>query len=320
MRSGPKFLIIFFLCAALAALASCGHKTPLSLEAFRPPQPPVNLKAVQKKNIISLSWSYTGPETLKDFIVEESCEKGITPEKGQAGMPFRPFRMVAKVTEGSYSEAIVFGRTYAFRVMAESASGVPGRPASIEVPALAPPPPPAGLRFKVGNEFITLKWNALGKWNGKAVFYNVYQGAPGAKPETLLNASPVSQNMFEASPDPGEATVYSVSGLLGGPFVYEGASSSITVRPSDFVPARPATPTALKTAEGIRLIWNSNPESWVTGYRIYKRINGKWEPAGFSSIPSYLDAGSTSGAYRITAVGSVAESRFSAAVSIAPGK
>ncbi len=317
MRPGSNFLILFFLCAALAALASCGHKTPLSLEAFRPPQPPVNLKAVQKENVISLSWSYAGPETIKDFIVEERYEKGTPPEKGRAGMPFR---MIGKVTAAAYSRAIVFGRTYDFRVMAESGSGVIGMPASIEVPALAPPPPPAGLRFKIGNEFVTLKWQAQGKWNGKNVFYNVYQGAPGAKSKTLLNASPISQNMFDASPNPGAVTVYSVSGLLGRPFVYEGGSSGVTVRPSDFVPARPATPTALKTAEGIRLIWNSNPESWVTGYRIYKQINGKWEPDGFSSIPSYLDAGATSGTYRITAVGSVAESPFSGSVCIPPGR
>ena len=325
-----------FLCAVFflfwAALSSCGHKTPLSLEAFQPPQAPSNLMAVQRENVISLSWTYGGAEAVKDFIIEERIQKGISSGKG--GPPENekgrekektPFRMIAKVKGGSYSQPVIFGQTYDFRVMAESTSGVIGRPAEIVVPALAPPPQPQGLGFSIGNEFVTLKWRNIGKWDGKKVFYNIYQSAPGGKSKkskTLLNASPITQNTFGVAPNTGQVTVYSVSAQLGGPFLYEGKSSQVIVKPADFVPAPPAAPTALKTAEGIRLIWNANPESWVSGYRIYRRIktNGKWESAGFSSIPSYLDAGATSGDYRITAVGSVSESPFSVAIRIPPGK
>ena len=322
MRHFPASIsLLIFLCAASVALSSCGHKTPLSLEAFRPPQAPANLAAVQRENVITLSWTYSGPETIKDFIIEERAI-GEPEKQGERQKQEMPFRMVAKVTGGSYSETAVFGRTYVFRVMAESETGVIGSPAAIEVPSLVPPPPPQGLGFSIGNAVVTLKWQAIGKWNGKDVFYDIYKSGPGAKSKTLLNASPLTQNQntFDVAPGAAEVSVYSVTAMLGGPFVYEGKSSTVTVKPADFVPARPATPTALKTDEGIRLIWNANAESWVTGYRVYRQEGGKWKPAGFSSIPSYLDSDATSGVYRITAVGSVAESPFSGSVSVPPGK
>ena len=307
-------LICAFLC--LAVLSSCGQKTPLTLEAFRVPPAPVNLTAVQRENTVVLSWTYSGPVAIKDFIIEEKTEKGIPPEKGQKNLPFT---MIGKVTASPLSLTVVFGQTYVFRVMAESETGVAGAPAIMEVPALAPPPPPLGSRFSIGKSLVTLKWEPLGKWDGRGVLYNIYEQGGGAKTKTLVNAVPTSQNTLDVAPDTGQKMVYSVTALLGGPFVYEGKSASVTIKPSDFVPARPATPAILKTAEGIRLIWEPNAESWVSGYRIYRWIKGEWRPAGFASVPSFLDAGVKSGDYRITAVGSVAESPFSEAVSIRPG-
>ncbi len=319
------FFLAVISCAVLSALSSCGHKTPLSLLAFRVPQPPTSLAAVQRENVISITWSYSGSETIKDYIVEEKIEKGIIfpPEKGHKNEK-TPFKLLAKVTGGAFVEKnILFGQTYVFRVRAESETGVIGMPAVKEVPALTPPPAPQGLGFSIGNTLVTLKWQA-GKWNGKDVFYNVYRSAAGSKTETktktLLNAAPIAQNTFDVTPNTGEAQVYSVTALLGGKFVCEGKSADITVKPADFVPARPATPSALATPEGVRLIWDANAESWVTGYRVYRRINGQWKPVGFSSVPSFLDTGSKSGDYRITAVGSVAEGPFSETVSVPPTK
>ncbi len=148
------------------------------------------------------------------------------------------------------------------------------------------------------------------------MFYNVYGKAPAAKGFSLLNTAPLKENAFSFAPEPDRDMIYQVRALLGGPFLYEGKAASITVRPQDFIPSRPEKPDALAIPGGIRLIWPSNPETWVTGYRVYRVAGGAPRLIGFTAVPTYFDEGSSSGTYRISAVGSVAQGPLSSPVSV----
>ncbi|MDA8387785.1 MAG: hypothetical protein M0Z58_03835 [Nitrospiraceae bacterium] len=308
-------------CAALAVLVSCGHKLPLTLAPYAAPGPPENLAAVQREDIMTLSWSYRQSERIKGFLIMRKSPgripgcpvsgplSGTTPAKAAPG---GVFKKIAFVTGTTYSGRLIFGNVYTYQVRAETTTGVLGTPALISVPALVPPPPPEGIHFAIGNSLLTLGWKAEGTWNGRQVFYNVYGGA--AKPKAalpLLNAVPIGRNSFSFAPRPAEDMIYRVKALLGGPFVYEGKGASVIVRPRDFVPSRPERPETVVVPGGIRLIWQPNPETWVSGYRVYRMKGTIPVKIGSSTVPTFFDKGASSGTYRISAVGSVAQSPLS---------
>ncbi len=289
---------------------------PLSLEAYAVPGPPERLTAVQKGNVMTLSWTYKRSETIRGFLIERMSRPENAPSETS---PAAAFRKIAQVTGNTYSEVIAFGNIYTYRVRSESTAGALGKPALIQAPALAPPPPPKGFHFDIGNSSVILKWDAEGNWNGRQVFYNVYGRAAASKAGfSLLNAAPLGQDSFSAAPNPGEEMIYQIRALLGGPLVYEGQAASIAVVPEDFVPSRPARPDALAIPGGIRLLWQPNPETWVAGYRVYNEVRGKLKQIGYTAVPTFFDKGAGSGTYRISAVGSVAQGPLSEPVSVIP--
>lgn len=294
---GFLFFLVFF--GAAIVVTSCGHKLPLTLALSHVPGPPENLAAVQRKGEVLLSWVYGHGKMIKGFLVMRKT--GIL-----------PFKKAAFVTGAVYSDRIVFGDFYTYQVRAEGTSGVPGKPAFISLPALVPPPPPKGLRFAIGSSSLTLRWTAEGKWHGRPVFYNVYGGVAGSSAgPALLNPAPLADGSFSLIPAPGEKMIYSVKALLGGPHVYEGRGASAIVRPLDFVPSRPAGLEAASVPGGIILLWRPNPETWVSGYKIYRGKRKTPKMIGFSPVPSFFDKGARSGTYRVGAVGSVAQSPLS---------
>lgn len=337
-----KILRLVLACAALASISSCGHKTALTLEGYEVPAAPENLSAAQRENMITLSWTYRQSETVKGYLVERQYRQIQAPgkEKVPGKMEKRAFKRVTRVAGTSYSETVVFGNLYTYEVRVISVTGAFGKPAVISVPALPPPPPPKGLSFAIGNSLLKLKWEAEGFWNGEQVFYNVY-GGPAPRPENLqkpagqktparekapaktaianaaaaafprFNAAPLKESSFSVAPNPGTGMVYCVKALLGGKFIYEGWGASITVRREDFVPSRPEKPDVLAVPGGIRLVWQPNPETWVSGYRVYRVISGAPREIGFTGVPTFFDRGASFGTYMISAAGSVSESRLS---------
>ena len=264
---------------------------------------------------MAISWSYKLSETIKGFLIMRKMRGISVPGKAAPSGKAAPgggFKKVAFVTGTAYSERIVFGNIYTWQVMAESTDGVLGSPAVITVPALVPPPRPQGVHFAIGNSLLTLGWEAEGKWKGRPVFYDVYGGAAGLKPVfSLLNTSPLGGNSFSFAPAPAVKMIYRVKALLGGPFVYEGEGAPVIVRPRDFVPSRPAKPEAMVVPGGIMVLWQPNPETWVSGYRVYKGKGATPEMIGSSAVPTFFDKGASSGTYRISAVGSVAQGPLS---------
>jgi hypothetical protein len=90
------------------------------------------------------------------------------------------------------------------------------------------------------------------------------------------------------------------------------ASAEIEVDPSNFIPSPPSDLRYVKGDNRIFLMWTESPESWIKGYRIYRKREG--EP-GFTGIgegraPSFVDTekGGKKVWYMIRAFGPAAES------------
>ena len=43
------------------------------------------------------------------------------------------------------------------------------------------------------------------------------------------------------------------------------------MNPSDFVPSKPSGLKYVYVGQGLELLWNENPETWVKGYHVYRK-------------------------------------------------
>ncbi len=123
-----------------------------------------------------------------------------------------------------------------------------------------------------------------------------------------LNRAPLADTYFKDAFSINKSVYYSIRSLAGGEFRDEGpASEEIRIDPSAFVPQAPKGLQAAVTEENVYLIWREPPETWITGYRIYREIGEEdgYVLIGESQTPSFLDKDSplTKRNYRVTAIG-----------------
>ncbi|MDA8168400.1 MAG: hypothetical protein M0Z59_01715 [Nitrospiraceae bacterium] len=285
------------LIIVLFLLAGCGNRTPLSLKEYEKPPTPKDISAIQREDYVTLRWAYENTKNVKSSIIER--------EKDEEG-----FRVIARAVNATvYTGRIEPGRKYVYRVRARSFTNVLGNEAWVSIKAMEPPAPPGNPGFSIGDKLITLSWQSQPN-----IIYNVYRKT--ASGTVLLNPAPVSGNTFKVAPMPNQAITYMVTAMLGGPHVYEGKAAQVTVTPEDFVPSKPVGLDAVPTPEGVRLIWQPNPEAWVKGYRIYKETCAGTSHIADSSIPTFLDEGEKQGTYRVSAIGPVSEGPLSDPVKI----
>jgi hypothetical protein len=272
-------------------LCGCGKKTPLSLKAYEPPKAPRNLTAIQRQDEIVLSWQWP-----QDRLVRFRVEKKIDGK----------FRAVGSTTDTSYAEKADVPALLVYRVRAVSEADVAGEPAVISVQTAEPPPAPQGLSFEISGDYVILRWGPspeeLPKEIPEEIRYDVY----GKSEEVVykrLNAEPLKVNEYRGVAEPYKAVTYRIVALKPGLTVVEGGWAEAVVRPADFMPSRAARPVPAPVEEGLMLIWQENPESWITGYRVYRAVDGKTELVGTSRIPAFRYRGETRGGYQISAVG-----------------
>ncbi len=316
------FLISYFLFFVI--LASCGNKGEPTLKSYEKPDPPSNLTALHRESEIVLSWDFpkNKEKTIKGFYLMKSIaphpplipplprgdregSKGDAEEsKGNKG----DFVKVTflKNAERSYSDKeFMIGSKYWYKIISQNLKGVLSMDSNIiEIEPKEPPPAPERLLFKVEYDSLTLTWEI----EGAEIFYNVYKSnKKGVYPLSPVNTEPIKGNSFKDRFDIRKTVFYTIRGMRGGVAREEGPpSKEIEINPSEFVPVPPEGLQEIATEEGVQLIWKEAYETWVVGYRVYRKINKEegFVFIGETSVPSYFDREkpSTKRDYRVTAL------------------
>lgn len=281
MRKRLCYLIIFCLL-----LSACGRKAPPHLKAFEKPEKVENLKVVHNERGLIFSWSY--PERVKigirGFVILRSLVRQGHDEE-------REFRRRGYVEgkDGSFSfidTDFETDKTYIYRIIAEGIKGVMSDATDIKVTPITLPDPPKKIRFSIKNDLIELTWE------DKKACYNVYRSYNGEE-FSVLNREPLCERVFNDRESVGRPVNYIIRSLRITDIVNEGrASGKVIVRLEDFIPSPPSDLRIAVGPDRIFLLWRESPETWVRGYRIFRKIDGEkdFKIIGESSIPAFTDS------------------------------
>ena len=186
----------------------------------------------------------------------------------QPGLPTPP----PGIPMGTGSAAAVQpGRIYVIR--GATRGGRAGAPSPrLQVPLVAPPPPPSDIAARHTEKAVILEWRLPPPEMGAArLAYNVYSDPTALEP---ANPSPLADAKFEGRiVEFGLEQCFRVRTVwqLGSVPVEGTPSAPVCITPQDTFP--PASPTGLGlvAAEGaINLRWNANTEPDLAGYLVLR--------------------------------------------------
>ncbi len=295
-----RYSLLFVL---VLALLSCGRKGLPTLKAFEKPERPTGPAAVHKEDRIILTWSYPGNlrSSIKGFQVLRSEGQGFEREA------------FVKSAQSSFSdESFKFNVTYEYKVVAQNMRDILSADSDIVNMTPSPlPPPPEDVRFEIKPGGVELEW----KSSGTDVCYNVYRSIEKSKFDNgPLNTEPdCATSYMDNFLSPERSVYYIVRPLHNTPSKDEGyPSKEVDVNPANFVPLPPSDARVVKTEDKTYLVWKESPESWVRGYRVYRKIEGEEDFTflGEAVTPAFADTAKIGkkARYMIKALGPSAES------------
>jgi len=287
------FCCLLLLCHLVAG---CGKKGDPTLKAFEKPQAPSSLNAIHRESEIIISWDFpkSGEQGIKGFHVMKSSDND-----------FREIAFTEKdkrlYTDGDFH----LNTVYHYKILSENLRGITHDSVILSVEPLPPPPPPRDLSFEVHHETITIRWKHANEKISFTVYRSDRRGQYGLTP---LNAEPVHDTSFQDTFDVNRTVYYTVRSTTGSAIRDEGPSSAeLEINPFEFVPSAPEDLTAVATQDRTYLIWKEPPETWVTGYRVYRQLDteGDYLLVGSTDTPTFTDREHIAGKrnYRVTARG-----------------
>jgi len=302
MRS-LKFLISFFLFLSFCFFVSCGKKGPPTLKAYEKPEKPPGITAIHREERIILSWSYPDnlKHTLKGFQVLRSESDG-----------FEKVAFIKNDQSLFIDTTFKLNVTYQYKVIAQNLKDVLSNDSNIiTVIPKALPSPPENIRFTITSDSIELHWSS----SGEGVCYNIYKTTEKDKyADTPLNREPICMVSFRDTFLFLDRTVYyKIRALLNTIIRDEGyASAELEITPSHFIPSAPSDLRVVKGDDKVYLLWKENTETWIKGYRIYRKRDGETEfsPIGEVTTPTFTDTAKINKKvwYMIKALGYLRES------------
>ena len=198
------------------------------------------------------------------------------------------------------------GSEYKYKIISQNIRGVTSNDSNIiDIKPKSPPAPPEILSFKIEYDSLLLTW----KSSKKEIFYNIYKSdKKGLHSLMPLNKEPIKETFFRDSFDIKKPVYYIIRSLIGGNVWSEGsASEEMVIDPLKFMPSAPEALQAVVTNETIYLIWKEPPETWITGYRVYREIDKKegFLFVGETQTPAFVDNEKPfiKRNYRVTAMG-----------------
>jgi fibronectin type 3 domain-containing protein len=272
---------LFFISLVIPA---CGRKAPPTLRAYEKPQPPSGLTVVHREEKMLISWSYPGNvrSSLKGFQVMRA-----------EGQGFERLGFVGNEANSFTDERFSPDTSYQYKVMAQNLKDILSDGSNIvTVTPKRVPPPPENIQVSMENDGVRLSWQD----SGEGVCYHVYRTAEkGRYSDVPIHQDPVcgisfsDRTLFKDKP-----VYYTVRAFHNTPLLDEGyPSAEIEVAPSLFVPSAPAELRAVRAQRTIILMWRESPETWVKGYRVYRK---KERDKGFAlldevKVPTFTDTG-----------------------------
>lgn len=302
--SGLVYVFAFLILALILPacfLSSCGKKGPPTLRSFKSPPPPVLQRALHREDAILLLWSFpSGKETdIARFEVLRSSDGdfGKIAETGKTSRSFTDMGFIGN-------------KLYQYMIVARTSDGSASPGSNVlTVRPVQPPQPPGDVSFTVGSEAVILSWIKT----GSGPFYNVYRrfegGEYGLSP---LNDEPLSDNSFRDGLFIDRTVFYTVRSLRNSGVWNEGPpAGELAVNAREFVPSAPEELSSFTAADRVLLFWRGPEETWIRGFRIYRRMNEpEYRVIAETRIPSFIDTDSPGVPrnYRITALGPEKES------------
>lgn len=294
------FLIVM---SALLFLSSCGKKGDPTLTVYKKPPAPELTNVIHREESLILQWDFPKKKEaiIEGFYILKSSGSGF--EK----------KPVVTSDKRTYRDTdFEVGRDYTFKIISRNVRGVNSEDSNvITILPMRTPPPPRNISYTIGTHSLILTWEKT----DNNIFCNVYKstqkGSYGLYP---LNDTPLENNSFEDAFDMNRTVYYSMRCQTRSQFRDEGpASEEVVIEPSDFIPSQPKNAQYFVDKDTVFLSWEESDETWVTGYRIYRRMESQqFMLIGETQIPAFLDMGTPSlkRDYRITAVGPQSEGPF----------
>ena len=295
-KSIKYIIFLSLIIVPILILASCGKKGDPTLKEFAKPAAPSALKAIHREEKIVLLWNYPAEKetAVADFILLKS-----------SGAEFEKLVLLEKSKRTFEDTVFETDKTYSYKIIARNLKGVySGDSNVVVVRPLAVPPPPSGLSFSVRGNSLLLGWKPA----GKGLFYNIFRsfekGKYGLSP---ANSKPVSDSSFTDAFNINKTVYYTVRSLRSAEIRDEGPpSEELAVDPAEFVPSPLKNITYFAAPDRVFLYWDGPEESWVTGFRIYRKTEGQdYKLIGETQIPVFVDKepSLTGNDYLINAVG-----------------
>lgn len=297
LRTLSSFVSIAFLVLAFVVSVSCGKKADPTLKAYEKPEPPSNLRLIHREDEIYLLWDFPKahePE-IASFVILKSSD----------GQEFEKLLHLGPEKRLYSDTGFSPGIEYRYKIISQNHKAVYSKDSnSISIIPLKTPEPPARISFRIENNSLFLNWEGT----GSSTRYNVYRtyekGSYGLFP---VNKSPLTENHFRDFFTIKKPVYYTIRSLNNTDTRGEGASSSeLAVNPFELVPSPPGGLDYFIAADRVFLYWNDPAETWVTGFRIYRRSDEKdYVLIGETQIPTFVDmeSPSTRRDYRVTAIG-----------------
>jgi predicted small lipoprotein YifL len=321
-------LAILLLCLSVFILTACGRKTLPIPPQDAVPLPISDLSAHQDGNKIVLNWTIPERTTagsrlpqiksfelLRAVLDEDACLTCPISFTSTIDLPLEQVIQSAKARRGQYSETLLRPeQRYIYKIRTKAGWRLVSDDSNqVSFLWLSPPEAPKGLQIKAGDQQVSLVWQSVTRMvNGDLLSaglrYRVYRGLNSSDLRAI--GEPVTTSFDDVGLLNGRRYFYKVTAELRyGDARIEGLSSPVTsVTPHDLTaPPPPRNLVVVKTAAGIKILWERTISSDLAGYRVYRRLAGgelsrigEVDAAGNAFVDQKPPSGVTSWYYAIT--------------------
>ncbi|MCX8069823.1 MAG: fibronectin type III domain-containing protein [Thermodesulfovibrionales bacterium] len=301
--------LLQLLFLSIILFISCGKKTAPTLKSYEPPKPVQSLISERIEEDLHITWTYPTQDLklLKYFILT------IKSDEGEEIFTLPPESSLYKYTK--VKESSVY--TYSIKAINKKDRESPTSYQKAIICKLPKEKPQ--LRYEIKGDFLLLTWNPLKiqaqmEDCSKEVFYNIYHfdkttnqiGFP-------INDKPIRQNQIEIPIETNKTTYFTIRPIVEAKTLNIGQMADpVKITPELFIPSPPKILSTHKSNNRVFIMWNEAKESWVKGYRVYKRGQDfKFKQVAEVLTPVFteeLDEDKPA-YYMITAIGPISESK-----------